>query len=262
MFLFKKIVAAFLYPVPLCLEILCVGLVFLWFTSKQRAGKILVTMGTVLLALLSLPGAPETLLRPLERQYPALMDLDTLKSPDPEGKTAVKWIVVLGGGSSTDPSIPVTSNPSPETLFRLLEGFRFSREIPGSRLLLSGGAVCQTQSVALAMARVAEVMGVNPQRVVLEPDSRDTAEQAGFIKDLVGNDKFILVTSASHMPRSMALFRKRGLDPIPAPAGHLVRGSFNLHPMALFPTGEALGRSEAAFHEYLGIAWSWLRGEV
>jgi uncharacterized SAM-binding protein YcdF (DUF218 family) len=66
MFLLKKIVAAFLYPVSLGLEILILGLFFLWATRSQRLGKILVTLGTFFLLLLSLPFIASQLLAPLE----------------------------------------------------------------------------------------------------------------------------------------------------------------------------------------------------
>ena len=55
MFMLKKIVALFFYPLSLCLGILILGLLFLWATRRQRLGKRLVTLGTVLLLLLSLP---------------------------------------------------------------------------------------------------------------------------------------------------------------------------------------------------------------
>ena len=96
----------------------------------------------------------------------------------------------------------------------------------------------------------------------MEPDSRDTADEAEIIAKMIGREKFILVTSAAHMPRSMALFRKRGLQPIPAPADFLVREAQGSDPSRFFPGAGSLGQVETAVHEYLGLAWAWLRGEI
>ncbi len=73
MFLMKKIVSRFLFPVPLSLEFLMVGLFLLWFTRRQRAGKVLVTCGAMLLVGLSNTFISNALLRPLERRYPPLV---------------------------------------------------------------------------------------------------------------------------------------------------------------------------------------------
>ena len=98
MFMLKKIVALFFYPVPLCLEILAVGLLLLWCTRRQRAGKVMVTLGTGLLAVLSFSWGPNLLLKPLEQGYPPLRH--------PPTQTSVTWIVVLGGGYIPTPHFP------------------------------------------------------------------------------------------------------------------------------------------------------------
>ncbi|MGD1103403.1 MAG: envelope biogenesis factor ElyC, partial [Terriglobia bacterium] len=73
MFLLKKIVSRFLFPLPLSLEFLFVGLFLLWFTRRQRAGKALVTCGALLLVGLSNIFTSNALLRPLEQRYPPLV---------------------------------------------------------------------------------------------------------------------------------------------------------------------------------------------
>jgi len=112
------------------------------------------------------------------------------------------------------------------------------------------------------MAQIAGLLGVKPQDISLESDSRDTADQAEIIAKKIGRERFILVTSAAHMPRSMALFRKRGLQPIPAPADFPAREPQGFDPSRFFPGAGGLGQVETALHEYLGLAWAWLRGEI
>src|SRR5215469_3023141 len=108
MFLFKKIVSPLFLPVPFCLEILILGLVLIWFTRRQRAGKLFLTLGTLLLLLFSNTTMSDLLLRGLEYRYPQSAiaggeELHAAGSP-------VKYIVVLGGGYSDDPNVPLTSH--------------------------------------------------------------------------------------------------------------------------------------------------------
>ena len=64
------------------------------------------------------------------------------------------------------------------------------------------------------------------------------------------------------MPRTMALFRRRGLQPIPAPADFRAPHAQSSGPGRFFPAVESLKRTQAAVHEYLGLAWAWLRGTI
>jgi uncharacterized SAM-binding protein YcdF (DUF218 family) len=158
--------------------------------------------------------------------------------------------------------VPVISQLSSTTLVRLVEGVALYRSLPGAKLILSGGAVFDAVPEAEVMARVARSLGVSPQDLVLEPYSWDTEEEARLIKDSVGKDKFILVTSASHQRRAMALFQRQGMAPIPWPVGHRVKKSQQSNPFGLFPSAGSLHMTETAFYEYLGLAWAWLRGVI
>ena len=93
MFLFKKIVAPLFFPVPLCLELLLLGLILLWFTKKQKAGKIIVSVGVGLIILFSYGTVQDILLRSLENKYPSLINLQDVDD--------LKWVVVLGGGHTS-----------------------------------------------------------------------------------------------------------------------------------------------------------------
>ena len=254
MFLLKKIVSPFFLPVSVCIEVLLLGLIFLWFTRLQKTGKVIVTIGLILLTGLSYGPVSMALLRPLEYKYPPLLNSDHL--------TQVKWVVVLGGGHISNPQIPVTSRISSSALYRLVEGIRLYRQRPGRKLILTGGVIFDPVSHAQVLADTAQAVGVDKQDLVLEQHSRDTKDEARFIKALVGQEKFILVTSAVHMPRSMALFRKQGMDPIPAPTGFLVKEGQGFSPGIFFPGAGELFQTERAVYEYLGIAWAKLRGQI
>jgi uncharacterized SAM-binding protein YcdF (DUF218 family) len=96
----------------------------------------------------------------------------------------------------------------------------------------------------------------------LDPDSLDTADQAELIAKMLGREKFILVTSAAHMPRSMALFKRRGMQPIAAPTDFRASTTPSSDPTRFFPGATSLGQTQTALHEYLGLAWAWLRGAI
>jgi uncharacterized SAM-binding protein YcdF (DUF218 family) len=262
MFILKKLLSQCFYPLPLGLAILILGLVCLWGTRRQRLGKALVTLGTLLLLLLSFHFLPSELLTPLENRYPALLHPETIAWETGKPGPSPKWIVVLGGGHVSDPRLPVNSQISEAALGRVVEGVRLYHAIPGSRLLLSGGGVFDPVPESEVMARIAVLLGVKSQDIMLESDSRDTAEEAEIIAKMIGREKFILVTSAAHLPRSMALFRKRGMQPIPAPANYLLKQSQGFNLGVFFPGPVNLTLAQTALHEYLGLAWAWLRGAI
>jgi uncharacterized SAM-binding protein YcdF (DUF218 family) len=243
MFLLKKMVGPLLFPVSLCLEILLLGLLLLWGTRRQKAGKILVSLGTGLLLLLSYPWLPEKLLSPLEQWYPHLAGVDRLPRAA-SGQEPVKWVVVLGGNVE-----------------RTTEGVRLYRQLPGAKLVLSGGGVFGAKPGATESARIGLILGINPADLVLESRPLDTEEEARLLKSRLGADRFILVTSAAHMPRAMALFNKLGLNPIAAPTDYLVEDR-PLNPRSFFPDVRNLVLVDTATYEYLGWGWAWLRGKI
>jgi len=132
MFMLKKILPLLLYPVSLCLGILILGLFCLWATRRQRLGKGLVTLGTVLLLLLSLPCISMQFLTPLERRYPALLHPETISWGE-KSSTSPRWIVVLGGGHRSDPSLPANSQSVQPPWGRVVEGVRLYKTIPGKQ---------------------------------------------------------------------------------------------------------------------------------
>ena len=249
MFFVKKILSRFLFPVPLSLEFLLMGLLLLWFTRRQRTGKVLVTCGVMLLLGFSSTFCSDALLRPLEHRYPPLV-----VSPSGAGAPAASFIVVLGGGANHDPDVSITSHLAPEQMARLIEGVRLHREIPGSKLILSGGA-----DNANGMTEIAEALGTRAEDIRRLAEPRDTEEESQQIAPIVGDQRFILVTSAWHMPRAMGLFRKRGMQPVAAPTDYLAPQR-RVESDDLAPDGYKLYMSQTAIYEYLGLAWERLRG--
>lgn len=261
MFLFKKVVAPMFSPVPLCLELLVIGLCFLWFTHRQRLGKIMVASAGILLALLGTEGISGRLLQTLESQYPTLA-VSSLKVHSVEkGESPIRWIVVLAGGIAGDATLPFDLQISHHSRVRLLEAIRLYHLLPGSKLILSGGVGFHVMPEATVLSRVAQSYGVKKADMILEAQSRDTKDHPLYVSSIVKDDPFILVTSAYHMPRAIQLFRKQGMVPLPAPAGRWKPNS-NFGPEGLFPGSVGLRLAELTFHEYLGLGWAWARGQI
>jgi len=262
MFVLKKIVSVLFYPMPLFSYIALTGLFLMWFTKKQKAGKIIISVAVVFIILLSNSMISYRIVKLLESAYaPHNLELTPQAGASLESNP-IKYIVVLGGGHTSNPELPVTGQIGGDALVRLIEGIRIYKKYPGSRLVLSGGAVFDPVPNAGIMANIARDLEIDERDLLIEDRSRDTADEAVLLKPLLGEAPFILVTSAYHMPRSMALFRKLGMAPIPAPTGHLVKEAPPLIKGIFCPDSYNLYRSKLAIHEYLGIIWSKLRRQI
>ena len=256
MFLLKKAISPLLFPMPVCLTFLVAGLLLLWFTRRQKAGKIIVSIGALGLIFFSFEPISNFLLASLERRYPPF------EMASPEEARQIKWIVVLSAGHNSDRRLPPTEQLSASSLERLVEAIHLYRELPGCRLVLSGGKIFDSVSEAEVLAGSARELGVNPQDIVLEADSRDTEDEARLVQPIVGANKFILVTSASHMPRAMGLFSKKGMNPLPAPTDYWTGEHQGIEPSYFYPSAGSMRKTERAVYEYLGLAWAYLRGKV
>lgn len=252
MFLFKKLLSNAMMPLSLTVLLLLVGLLFLWFTRRQKIGKGLVTAGLALLLAQAYGWGFEPALKSLEREYPPVMVVPA--------DAGYRWVVVLGGGTYSDAAIPLHSRLSQPSLTRLVEGVRLYRQIPGAKLVLSGGEVFGSGSDADAMRELAVQLGVNSADIVTDMASQDTETQAVIVRQLVGNEPVLLVTSASHMSRAVGLFRKAGVAVLPAPAHYLAQSNAGFSPADVFPDSDAFTEAQRAAYEYMGILWAKLRG--
>lgn len=254
LFIFKKLVSYTLNPLTIILALMVVGLVLLWRKRHNRSGLLFVLLGTLAFVFAGYGFVGNSLLKGLESRYPPLLDAT--------GAAGARWVVVLGAGMTSDTKVPVTSQLSEGSVIRTIEGIRIWRQLKGSKLLLSGGPVFNTQSEAYGMARLAEQLGMPDSSIVLEDKSLDTDDQARLIKEMVKEDEVILVTSAAHMARSVALFKKQRMAVIPAPTHFLIKDDPKFKPSKLFPNSGSIIAAETLFHEYLGMAWSKIRGRI
>jgi|CXWL01.1.fsa_nt_gi uncharacterized SAM-binding protein YcdF (DUF218 family) len=243
-----------LFPVSLSLFVLSIGVAYLWADQKQKRARLWITLGWTLFLLFSNRLVGQTMLSRLEDRYPAHV-------ADKSSDSAARLIVVLGGLTNPRTDIPISSRLNGAMMARLVEGIRLHRELPGSKLLLSGGGgILPEESDAAVMRQMALALGVNDRHLILESASTNTYEEALLVKKIIGEQPFILVTSAGHMPRAMALFAAQGLHPIPAPTHYLLRGEIGFQWNWFLPSMEGLELSSAAIYEYLGIVKDKLLG--
>ena len=250
LFTLKKYIGGMMLPLPLLLSLIALGLLLVWFSRFQKSGKIIITVGWLMLLLLSLQPVADGLLRPIENKYPTW-----------QGNQKVEYVVVLGGGYTWDANWAPSSNLINNSLPRLNEGIRLWRANPGSKMIFTGAAAkTNPVSTAEAGARVAESLGVPRSAIITLDSPKDTEEEAAAVKQAIGDVPFLLVTSASHLPRAMVFFQQAGLHPLPAPANQLaINAPLNLW-VRIIPSPAWLMHSDRAGYETLGRLWQWLKG--
>jgi uncharacterized SAM-binding protein YcdF (DUF218 family) len=115
---------------------------------------------------------------------------------------------------------------------------------------------------AEVMSALAVELGVPREAIVADAVSPDTESQARVMRELLKGERCVLVTSAAHMRRALALFRKAGADAVPAPTDYLSQASPGFVPSDFFPRPGRIKGADVAVHEYLGLAWGWITGRL
>lgn len=245
MFTLKQFIKGLILP-PMPWILLLALVVVFW--NRRSARRVLLL--TLILIILLHSGPMVRFARaPLESRYPPLID--------PHSAEPYEAIVVLTGGLI--PANGLIRFPTiSESMFRRLdEAWRLYRLSP-KPIIVSGGHVdpfTPAKNENKIACDYLVLWGVPPQHVVPEPDSRDTFESAIEVKKILkerGWKRYLLVTSAVHMPRSMLAFRTVSPDPIAAP-GDFTLGEGPFSPLSLLPNEEAAGNMSATLHEYIGL---------
>ncbi|MEN0579636.1 Uncharacterized SAM-binding protein YcdF, DUF218 family [Phytobacter palmae] len=251
LFTLKKYIGGLMLPLPALLILIGLGLLLVWFSRWQKTGKGIISASWLVLLLLSLQPVADKMLKPIEDTYPTW-----------RGGETVQYIVILGGGYTWNDAWAPSSNLINNSLPRLNEGIRLLHQNPGAKLIFTGAAAkTNPVSTAEAGARVAESLGIPRSDIITLDSPKDTEEEAAAVKRTIGDAPFLLVTSASHMPRAMIFFRNAGLHPLPAPANQLAIVS-PLNPWErAIPSPVWLMHSDRVGYETLGRIWQWLKGD-
>ena len=247
MFLLKKIVSAFLLPVPIGLFLLLIAFYFL-ITNSYKKAKVFLFLGLSWFILLSFQPIANAIINPLENSHKALLEIPK-----------VEYVLVLGSGHNTDESLSITSQLRDVAIVRLNEGIRIYNKIDNGKLIVSGYKGFDKNYHSYVSKKLAVELGIKKENIIKMDKPVDTRQEAIEAKKIVGTKPFILVTSASHMKRAILLFKKEGLNPIAAPTYHLGKNKKNYS--SIFAS-ENLYKVKVAFHEYLGLIWSYLKGYI
>lgn len=247
MFWVKKLVSLMTYPLAPLLIVGALGALLIW-RGRTKWGQNLMIGSFAGLILVSTGVVGDLMLRPLESRYAPLERVDALEAP-------VNYVVVLGGGLR-DVAGPPSSELTESTAMRLLEGIRILQSLDDEALLVvSGAATGQRRATAEVMAALAIEMGVPSERVLVHDEARDTSEEAQALAAIASLDtSIVLVTEASHMPRSMKIFERQGFAPKAAPT--YFQASARIFTFGnLWPSARNLRKVERALYEYVALVW-------
>ena len=246
-FILSKVLGFFALPSNLLIAIGILGLSLL-ATRFTRLASWLIVTSLVLIALAGLSPLGNALILPLEQRFPPW---DASRGP-PDG------IVVLGGAISPDVSAARGVVALDEAAERLTVTAELARRYPNARIVFAGGSnalVFPEGAEAAFAVRELEALGVAHDRITAEEQSRNTIENAVFSR-LIANPKpgerWLLVTSAYHMPRAMAVFRAASFAVEAYPVDWRTRGPIDAaRPFASL--GDGLRRTDTAAHEWVGL---------
>ena len=169
--------------------------------------------------------------------------------PKYDYKEEIHYIHVLGNGNSDDETQPLSSRLSNAGIKRVVEGVVIHKHSPNSVLIFTGYGKKNKLSNAQINANLAIALGVDENNIKVNPNCKDTYDEAKYLSSLIKDEKFVLVTSATHMPRAIKLFQSFNLSPLAAPTD-FKREEFPS--LFLKPGIVSLYDSQIALHEYLG----------
>jgi uncharacterized SAM-binding protein YcdF (DUF218 family) len=255
-FVLSKVLGFFALPSNFLITIGLVGLVLLC-TRFTRLASWLVVTSIALLAIAGLSPLGNVLLLPLEQRFP----------PWDPSHGAPDGIVVLGGALSPEISAARGAVALNESAERITVAVELARRYPNARIIFSGGnaALLREGGVEAAFAvQEFEALGIPHERIIAEEQSRNTVENAVFSRLLAQpkpGERWLLLTSAYHMPRAMGVFRAAGFPVEAYPVDWRTRGPIDaVEPFASL--GDGLRRTDTAMREWIGLLAYRLTGKT
>ena len=245
--LIKSVIGSLAGPLALALLLVLVG-VIAHIRGYSRLARNVFVASFLVAFFGSLSWVGDAFLAPLEARFPVF-------DPAASEGGRIDAIVVLGSYYGPRDDRPVTAALDPDGLARIAEGVRLAMQYPDAQLLVTGGALFVGEAPAVGYSRFAKEFGIAASRIGLIADVFDTAQEARAVTARLGGKRFILVTSAGSMPRAMAFMVRYGARPIPAPTAHRTAGRLEIATWqdAILPSSYGLSKTEAAWHEYMGL---------
>jgi uncharacterized SAM-binding protein YcdF (DUF218 family) len=246
-FVISKTLGAMLLPTNLLIGIGLLGAILL-VTRFASLGRKLVIASVLLLVICGLSPLGNLLLYPLESRFP----------PWDASRGAPDGIIILGASIEADLSAAHGAAVVRSAPDRIIATAALAHRYPNVRIVFSGGSanlISNDAREADFAGGVFESLGIAKSRLVMERRSRNTLENAEFSKALVApkdGERWLLVTSAFHMPRSVGLFRKAGFMVEPYPVDWRVGDRSDLFSFTNIAI-DGLGRTDLAVREWMGL---------
>lgn len=247
MFTFSKIFLILADPGVVVPAVLSLGSILL-LTRWRKAGTWLVGLSTAVILVLSVLPVGDFMIARLENRFPVVHQL-----PKP-----FDGIIVLGGTINQFMTRARGQPALSDGAERLTEFVALARAHPDARLVFTGGSgaltrqdVKEAEAARLFFAQ----MGLDTKRVVFESRSRNTFENAVYTKELVKpepGERWVLITSAMHMPRAVGTFRKAGWSTIPYPVDY--RTNWPVAYSLGFHLTSGLAAFQTGLREWMGLA--------
>lgn len=179
-------------------------------------------------------------------------------------------IVVLGGGVLDKGTLRPTVELTAYSHDRTMCGVDHFLQGHASKLVVTGGdgsVFGSGPKEADVMKRWAMRLGVPEQAILIEDQARTTYENATGTKRLLGPASILLVSSASHLARATALFRKQGFRVTPAPCDFISKNRpednwRDLNPFDFLPDETTLRYTKEAVSEIAGMTIYWVAGKL
>ncbi|RIL03970.1 MAG: YdcF family protein [Proteobacteria bacterium] len=257
-FRLSKVLTQLAYPLAIAMLLLLVALALL-SRGRARAARGWLAAGIALLWIASLPAVGFHVVDFLESRHAPVAPADAESA----------GAIVLLGGAISPPYPPLYWMDLNDAVDRIVHAARLQRAGKAPIIVVAGGGgpyIGGPQTPADAMGELLVEWGIPREALVLERRSRNTYENALYAKELLderGITRVLVVTSASHMLRSLAIFRSLGLDAVPAATDYSALGRIDYgNPLIWIPDAGTLRGTSAALKEYLGIAVYWARGWI
>jgi len=247
-FVLSKTIGFLLLPTNFLIGLGVIGAILL-LTRFASLGRKLVMGSVLLLVVCGLSPLGNYLLYPLESRFPPW---DAGRGPAPDG------IIILGASIEAELSAAHGTPVVRSAPDRIITAAALAHRYPNARIVFSGGSanlIANDAREADFAGVIFESLGISKSRLIMERESRNTLENAQFSKALVApkdGERWLLVTSAFHMPRSIGLFRKAGFAVEAYPVDWRVGGRGDLMSFSNVIL-DGLGRTEVAVREWIGL---------
>lgn len=255
MFYISKVFWAVMQPAMLLLILTVTGAALLG-TRYQRTGRGLVIAAAVFFVIGGLGPLSSWMILPLEDRFPRTV----------LGDRPVDGIIILGGSEDSRVAAGRGAHALNESAERMTEAAALARRYPNAKVVFTGGSIEILREPTVgadAAGVVLRDLGVGSDRLILERKARNTAENAVLAKQLADpkpGERWLLVTSAWHMPRAMGLFRKAGFDVQAWPSDYRTAGPGDAWMLFASPV-EGIRRLDFVVKEWLGLAVNRLTGK-